>query len=87
MNECRLLSRIPGRETQRVQFMPGRALESKEQAMRYERFHFGLIGACTLVGAAIGGVLIGTDGTIEGALVGMMVGVMAATSILDTDAE
>ena len=55
--------------------------------MRYERFHFGLIGACTLVGAVIGGVLIGTDGAIEGTLVGMLVGVMTATSILDTDVE
>lgn len=55
--------------------------------MRYERFHFGLIGTCTLLGGVVGGVLIGTDGAIGGTLVGMLVGAMIATSILDTDVE
>ena len=54
--------------------------------MRFERFHFGLIGVCLFFGAVIGGALAGRRG-LGGMAAGTMVGLMVATSLLETNAE
>ncbi|MBK3787212.1 hypothetical protein G3A43_44515 [Paraburkholderia aspalathi] len=56
-----------------------------KNAMQFERFHFALIGICMFLGAAVGGVLAGTNGAIGGMLAGALVGTMVAVSLLGTD--
>lgn len=59
--------------------------------MPFERFHLGLIGACLLVAAAIGGFFAGAEhipeGMLIGAVIGTVIGVIVAVSVLEAGTE
>lgn len=53
--------------------------------MCFERFHFGVVGACVLAGFLTGYLFFDADAAVGGALAGATIGMIVAASLLKTE--
>ncbi|WP_155740948.1 hypothetical protein [Burkholderia diffusa] len=56
-----------------------------ENKMCFERFHFGVVGACVLAGFLTGYLFFDADAAVGGALAGATIGMIVAASLLKTE--